>query len=99
VHAAEQLAERGVQAQVVSMPSWDRFEQQDERTRTAVFPSGVPVLSVEAAVSFGWARYADDSISIERFGESAPGNVVLEKLGINVDHVVERAIALVGGKE
>ena len=99
VHAAEQLAEHGVHAQVVSMPSWDRFEQQDERTKTAVFPSGVPVLSVEAAVSFGWQRYADESISIERFGVSAPGSVVLEKLGINVDHVVERAIALVGGKE
>ena len=99
VQAAEQLAERGVHAQVVSMPSWDRFEQQDDRTKTAVFPSGVPVLSVEAAVSFGWQRYADESISIERFGVSAPGSVVLEKLGINVDHVVERAIALVGGKE
>jgi transketolase len=97
VHAAETRAERGVNAQVVSMPSWDRFEQQDERTKTAVFPSGVPVLSVEAATRFGWERYADDSVSIERFGESAPGNVALEKLGINVDHVVERALALAGG--
>jgi len=83
---------------VVSMPSWDRFEQQDERTRVAVFPSGVPVLSVEAAVKFGWERYADDSVSIERFGVSAPGNVVLQQLGINVDHVVERAQALLGRK-
>jgi transketolase len=98
VHAAEALAERGINAQVVSMPSWDRFEQQDERTKAIVFPSGVPVLSVEAAVRFGWERYADDSISIERFGVSAPGNIVLEKLGINVDHVVERAQALLGGK-
>ena len=80
------------------MPSWDRFEQQDERTRTTVFPSGVPVLSVEAAVKFGWERYADDSVSIERFGVSAPGNVVLQQLGINVDHVVERAQALLGRK-
>jgi transketolase len=99
VHAAAALAERGVNAQVVSMPSWDRFEQQDESTKTTVFPRGVPVLSVEAATKFGWERYADDSVSIERFGVSAPGNVVLEKLGINVDHVVECALALLGRKD
>jgi transketolase len=94
VHAAEALAEEGVNARVVSLPSWDRFEQQDDRLKATVFPSGVPVLSVEAAVRFGWDRYADDSVSIERFGVSAPGSVVLEKLGFNVDHVVERAHAL-----
>jgi transketolase len=98
VHAAEALAERGVDARVVSLPSWDRFEQQDDRTRATVFPNGVPVLSVEAAVKFGWDRYADDSVSIERFGVSAPGNVVLEKLGINAGHVVERALALLDRK-
>jgi len=98
VHAAATLAERGVNVRVVSMPSWDRFEQQDERTRTTVFPSGVPVLSVEAAVKFGWERYADDSVSIERFGASAPGDVALNNLGINADHVVERAQALLGRK-
>jgi transketolase len=98
VHAAATLAERGVNVRVVSMPSWDRFEQQDERTRATVFPSGVPVLSVEAAVKFGWERYADDSVSIERFGASAPGDVALNNLGINADHVVERAQALLGRK-
>ena len=98
VHAAEALVALGVHARVVSMPSWDRFEQQDGDVRATVFPRGVPVLSVEAAVSFGWDRYADDSVSIERFGASAPGNVALEKLGINVDHVVERALALLGRK-
>ncbi len=55
------------------------------------------MLSVEAATTFGWERYADDSIGIDRFGESAPGAVVLDELGINVDHVVERATALVNG--
>jgi transketolase len=94
VHAAESLAERGVGARVVSMPSWDRFEQQDLATRVSIFPSGVPVLAVEAGVTLGWHRYADDVIGIERFGVSAPGNVVLEKLGINAGHVVERAVAL-----
>ena len=48
----------------------------------------MPVLSVEAASTFGWERYADESIGIDRFGASAPGELVLEKLGINVDNVV-----------
>jgi transketolase len=76
------------------MPSWDRFESQERSYRDEVLPPGVPVLSVEAGSTFGWSRWADDSIGIDRFGASAPGNLVLDKLGINVDHVVERATAL-----
>ena len=75
---------------VVSLPSWDRFAAQDAEYREQLLPAGVPVLSVEAATTFGWERYADDSIGIDRFGVSAPGDEVLERLGINVDHVVER---------
>ena len=52
------------------------------------------MLSVEAATTFGWERWSDDSIGIDRFGASAPGELVLDKLGINVDHVVERANGL-----
>ncbi len=55
----------------------------------------MPVLSVEAAVPLGWHKYADDVIGIDRFGASAPGAVALDNLGINVDHVIERATALV----
>ena len=95
VEAAERLAERGIAAQVVSMPSWDRFERQDGSHRSSVFPDGVPVLSVEAATTLGWARYADDSIGIDRFGVSAPGAEVLARLGIEPGNVVERAVALV----
>ena len=95
VEAAARLAGHGVAARVVSLPSWDRFERQDESFQRSMLPAGVPVLSVEAATTFGWARYADDSIGIERFGASAPGAEVLDKLGINVEHVVGRAIALV----
>jgi transketolase len=94
VTAAEQLNTRGIATSVVSMPSWDRFEAQTDSYRASVFPRGVPVLSVEAATTFGWARYATDSIGIDRFGESAPGALVLEKLGINVDNIVARAAAL-----
>ena len=95
VAAAAKLAESGTRARVVSMPSWDRFEQQNEGTRRQVLLPGVKVLSVEAGVTFGWHRWADDAIGIDRFGASAPGGTVLDRLGINVDHVVARAQALI----
>ncbi|MEO5901168.1 MAG: transketolase [Ilumatobacteraceae bacterium] len=94
IDAAERLATDGIRATVVSLPSWDRLEAQDQAYRDEIFPPGVPVLSVEAAVTFGWSRWADDSIGIDRFGVSAPGAEVLDRLGINVTHVVERATAL-----
>ena len=94
VDAAARLRERSHSVRVVSMPCWDRFEAQDERYRDSVLPAGVPALSVEAATTFGWERWSDDSIGIDRFGASAPGELVLDELGINVDHVVERANAL-----
>jgi len=97
--AAERLGASGVAASVVSLPSWDRFAAQSESFRTTVFPAGVPVLSIEAATTYGWERFADDCIGIDRFGASAPGNVVLEKLGINVDHIVERATALIAARK
>ncbi len=97
VEAGERLAEAGIAANVVSMPSWDRFEEQPDRHREEVFPPGVPVLSVEAGVTFGWSQWADDSIGIDRFGASAPGAVALDKLGINVEHVVTHATDLVSG--
>ena len=92
------LAAEGVHASVVSMPSWDRFAEQSAGYQDDVLPAEVPVLSVEAAVTFGWERYADESIGIERFGASAPGNVVMDKLGINVDNVVAAATRLAQAK-
>ena len=96
VDAAKQLQTDGIAARVVSLPSWDRLRAQGADYRASLFPSGVPVLSVEAGATFGWAEFADESIGIDRFGVSAPGDEVLERLGINVDHVVERAGALAG---
>ncbi|HSB88360.1 MAG TPA: transketolase C-terminal domain-containing protein, partial [Ilumatobacteraceae bacterium] len=98
VDAAAQLAESGIAAAVVSMPSWDRFEAQGTDYRQTVLPAGVPVLSVEAAVTFGWERYADESIGIDRFGGSAPGDVAMHELGINTTNVVETATRLVRSK-
>jgi transketolase len=99
VEAGARLAADGVAARVVSLPSWDRFAAQPRQFRDDLLPPGVPVLSVEAATTFGWERYADASVGIDRFGASAPGNVVLERLGINVDHVVDVARRLIATQE
>jgi transketolase len=92
--AAKVLADSGVQAQVVSLPCWEWFEEQDAAYRGLVLPAAVPTLSVEAGSTFGWSRYADDSIGLDTFGASAPGAVVMEKFGFTIEHVVERAQAL-----
>ncbi len=94
IAARELLAARGIAARVVSMPSWSLFEQQSVEYRMDVLPPGVPALAVEAGVRFGWERYADDVVSIDRFGASAPGDVVMRELGITPEHTVERALAL-----
>lgn len=95
VGAAEQLADGGISARVVSMPSWELFEAQDVRYQTSVLPPRVPVLSVEAAATFGWARWADAHVGIDRFGASAPGAVNLRKLGFTPDVVAAAARRLV----
>ncbi len=91
VHAATALEDHGIRARVVSMPSWDRFRSQSPTVVDDIIPSGIPVLSVEAASTFGWAEWADASIGIDSFGVSAPGGVALEHLGISVEAVVEAA--------
>ena len=100
VKAAEQLTAAGKQVRVVSMPSWELFDAQDDDYRESVLPKAVTQrLAVEAGISMGWCRYvgsAGDVISIERFGASAPGKTVLEKFGYTVESVVARANALMG---
>ena len=86
--AAEVLRSEGIPVNVVSMPSWNIFDSQPATYRNQVLPAGVPVVSVEAGSTFGWAKYADASVGIDRFGASAPGGVVMDKLGINVANVV-----------
>ena len=99
VAAAKLLQASGVNANVVSMPSFDRFAQQESKYRQSVFPQNVPVLSVEAGVTFGWSQYADASVGIDRFGASAPGSTVMSKLGISHENVAQRARELVNRKE
>ena len=95
VQAAIQLEQSGIASHVVSMPSWDRFEAMSKDFKSTIFPRGIPVLSVEAGSTFGWAKFADQSIGIDRFGASAPGNIVMQKLGLNVQHVVDCALELI----
>jgi transketolase len=97
LHLCVQAAEQLDGARVVSMPSWEWFARQDDDYRESVLPAGVPKLSVEAGVRQGWAEWVDASVSLDRFGASAPGELVLEKLGFNVDNVVKHAKALLNG--
>ncbi len=94
LEAARTLADGGRGVRVVSLPCWEDFDDQDEGYQAEVLPAEVPTLAVEAATTFGWDRWADDAVGIDRFGASAPGAQVLDELGINPAHVVERALAL-----
>ena len=86
---ATELLASNIRTQVVSMPSWDRYELLGKNLANELFPKGVPVISVEAGVTMGWQKYADHTIGIDRFGASAPGAIALKELGISVDAVVK----------
>lgn len=96
VGAALALAERGTSARVVSMPCWELFAARTPEEQATVLPPGVPTLAVEAGTSFGWERYADDVVAVDRFGASAPGATVMREFGFTTEHVTERALALLG---
>ncbi len=95
VEAAQLLAKDGIGARVVSMPCWELFEEAEPEYIEAVLPVESPILAVEAGVTFGWERWADDVIGIERFGESAPGDEVLARFGFTPEHVAQRARDLI----
>ena len=90
--AAQKLADEGKGVRVVSFPSWELFEKQDDAYRESVLPKNIQKrLSVEAGVGLGWERYARSSISIERYGASSPYKTIFEHLGFTVDNVVAKA--------
>jgi transketolase len=95
VEAAKRL---DLPTRVVSMPCWELFEAQPADYREEILPADVKArVSIEAGVKLGWKQWVGDdgdSISIEHFGASAPGDVVLEKFGFTADNVVARALAL-----
>jgi len=97
--AADRLAESGVSARVVSMPSWDRFEstrRADRARAEAILPPSMPTVSIEAGATMGWHKYADECIGIDRFGASAPGATALVNLGMDPANVVRVAESLLG---
>ena len=97
--AADVLANDGVSCRVVSIPSWDRFEdlrRRDPQRAASILPSSMPSVSIEAGSTLGWAKYADVCLGIDRFGASAPGGVVLDKLGMNPGAVVAAVREVLG---
>ena len=92
--AAATLTAAGRSVRVVSMPCMEDFASQDDAYRTSVLPGDVPTLSIEAGVTFGWDRWADRCIGIDRFGASAPGGRVMAELGITAEALVAAAADL-----
>lgn len=102
VEAKKLLADEGIRARVVSMPSWEIYDEQSDAYKASVLPQDLPKLAVEAGSPLGWWKYvgADgDVIGLDRFGASAPGKTVLEKLGFTASNVAARAKALVKNRK
>lgn len=99
--AQAELEANGIATRVVNMPSWEMFEQRSVGYKESVLPESVTArLAIEAGLTMGWERYVGskgDVIGINTFGASAPGAMVLDKLGFNVANVVARATSLVKG--
>ncbi|MGQ8366669.1 transketolase [Glaciecola sp. 1036] len=97
--AADTLNEQGYQVRVVSMPSTEQFDAQSQAYKDEVLPSDVPKLVVEAAHTDFWYKYVGTSgaiIGMQTFGESAPGNALLEHFGFTVDNIIAKAQGLLG---
>jgi transketolase len=100
VTAAEKLTAEGKKVRVVSMPSWECFDEQDAAYKESVLPKSVTKrVAVEAACSMGWHRFVGIDgglVTIDRFGASAPGGVCMDKFGFTVDNVVATAKSILG---
>ncbi|MGO0062411.1 transketolase [Brevibacillus fluminis] len=99
MQARTELASRGIQARVVSMPSWELFERQSKEYKDSVIPPTIKArVGVEMAMPFGWERYVGDAgtiIGINQFGASAPGDRIMKEYGFTVENVVQAAESLV----
>jgi len=96
LEAAALLADAGTAVRVVSMPCWEWFDRSPFEYQAAVLPEEIPVISVEAGVTLGWERYADESIGIDQFGTSAPGDVALEFFGFTASAVASTVKEVLG---
>ena len=101
VEAHEKLKAARIRSRVVSMPSWELFEQQDESYRNAVLPPQITArVAVEAGIKFGWERYLGWSgkfVGMHGFGASAPAGTLYKEFGITADNIVAQAKAAIGG--
>jgi transketolase len=99
--AAEELHNDGVNVRIVSFPSWELFKKQDQKYQDSVLlPEVKARLVVEAGVSQGWERWVGDNgayLTVDKFGASAPGNVLFEKYGFTVENVIKHARKLIDG--
>ena len=94
LQAAEVLEAEGASVRVVSMPCWELFAQQDEDYQREVLPKGTPKVVVEAGIRQGWDRWVGNDaafVTVDKFGASAPYQVLYEKYGITVENVVAQA--------
>jgi transketolase len=98
--AQKVLKEKGIDARVVSMPSWEIFEEQSDEYKESVLPKNVTArLAVEAASSFGWHKYVGldgDTVTRDDFGASAPADILFKEFGFTVENVVEKALKVLG---
>jgi transketolase len=99
MQAREQLNQSGTPTRVVSMPCWEFFDEQTPKYKESVFPSNIKArLAIEAGVSLGWAKYVGlegDTLTVDRFGTSAPANDVFKEYGFTVENVVKKAKKLI----
>jgi transketolase len=96
--ARGKLEDHDIRARVVSLPCWNLFDTQPVEYKEAVLPADVPILALEAGLSLGWRPYVGpgiEVIGVDRFGASAPGEIVMREYGFSVNHVIQRALAVV----
>jgi transketolase len=98
LQAQAALSQQGIRCRVVSMPCWELFEAQDALYRESVLPASITArVAIEAGATLGWSRYVGSSgkaIGVERFGASAPAEVIFEKLGLTAEAVVSAVRSL-----
>ncbi len=98
--AARKLHEEGRGVRVVSFPSWELFEKQDEAYKESVLPKKIQArLAVEAGASLGWDRYAKSVLGLDHYGASAPYKIIFERFGFTVENIVARAKDLLDADE
>ena len=99
IQAQAALKEKGIDVNVISMPSWDRFEQQDEEYKNSVLPENVTArVSIEMASTLGWKKYVGDKgivMGIDTFGASGNGDQLIKEFGFTVENVVKNVEKLV----